>query len=127
MWRTGEGELLRMKRFARYLRCAKGTMGAYVRGRRVAKAAVPTPPRGVLNPEAVRKIVVYVDSDWTGCKTSPKLICGGMLIVEEMLVRSWSSTEATVATSSGEAEYNALVRGAAEALGLKAVLDELGW
>ena len=42
-----------------------------------------------------------------------------------MLVKSWSSTQATVGTSKGEAEYNALVRGAAEALGLKAVLDEL--
>ena len=35
-------------------------------------------------------------------------------------MKSLSSTHAIVATSSGEAEYNALVRGAAEALGLKA-------
>ena len=40
---------------------------------------------------------------------------------------SWSSTEAAVATLSGEAECKALVRGAAEALCLKAVVDELGW
>ena len=39
-----------------------------------------------------------------------------------MLVKSWSS-----ATLTSEAEYNALVRGAAELLALKAVLDELGW
>ena len=39
----------------------------------------------------------------------------------------WSSTQDTVATSSGEAEQNALVRGATEALGSKSVLDELGW
>ena len=38
-----------------------------------------------------------------------------------MLVKSGSLTQVTVATSSGEAEYNALVRGAAEALGSKAV------
>ena len=42
-------------------------------------------------------------------------------------MKSWSLTQATVATSSGEAEFNALVRGAAEALGVKAGLDELGW
>ena len=42
-------------------------------------------------------------------------------------MKSWSSTQSTVATSSGEADYNALVRRAAEAWGLKAVLDELGW
>ena len=45
----------------------------------------------------------------------------------EMLVKSWSSSQAIVATSSGDAEYIALVRGAAEPSGLKAVLDELGW
>ena len=44
-----------------------------------------------------------------------------------ILVKSCSSIQAIVAISSGEAEYNALVRGIAEAFGLKAVLDELGW
>ena len=44
-----------------------------------------------------------------------------------MLVKSWSSTQASGATSSGEAECNGTVREAAEVLGLKAVIDDLGW
>ena len=42
-------------------------------------------------------------------------------------MKSWSSTQAIVATWSGEVEHKALAWRAAEALGLKAVLDELGW
>ena len=50
---------------------------------RVPKAATIV---GSSNPEAVRKIVVYVDSGWGRSNA-----------------KSWSSTQATVATSSGEA------------------------
>ena len=45
----------------------------------------------------------------------------------DQFVTSWHSTQANVSTSGGEVEYNALVRGAAEALVLKAVLEELSW
>ena len=41
-------------------------------------------------------------------------------------VRSWSSTQATVATSSGEAELYALVKAAAEGLGFQSVARDLG-
>ena len=89
---------------------------------RYLKGAKTATVVGSSNPEAVRNIVVHVDSDWwVGCKTSRKSTSGGMLIVGEVPVKSWSSTQAT------EVEQKALVRGAAEALGLKAVLDELGW
>ena len=43
------------------------------------------------------------------------------------VVKSWSSTQATVAQSSGEAEYYALVRAAAEGLGVQSIMRELGW
>ena len=42
-------------------------------------------------------------------------------------MKSWSSTQSTVATSSGEAEYYALTRSAAEALGFQSVAEDLGW
>ena len=66
-----------------------------------------------------------MNSNCAGWKTSRQSTSGRMLIVGGMLVMSWTSNQATVATSSGEAEHNALVRGAAEALGLKAVLDKM--
>ena len=49
------------------------------------------------------------------------------MTVGGMAVKTWSSTQGSVATSSGEAEYYALVRGAAEALGLAAAMADLGW
>ncbi len=73
------------------------------------------------------KVVVYVDSDWAGCKTTRRSTSGGIIVVSGMVVKSWSTTQSTVATSSGEAEYYAMVRGAAEGLGLAAVMSELGW
>ena len=42
-------------------------------------------------------------------------------------MKNWSSTQATVAQSSGEAEYYAVVRAAAEALCMKSVMTDLGW
>ena len=42
-------------------------------------------------------------------------------------VKNWSGTQATVAQSSGEAEYYAMVRSAAEALSMKAIMKDLGW
>lgn len=41
-------------------------------------------------------------------------------------VKTWSSTQSMVATSSGDAEYYALARGAAEAFGVVAIRD-FGW
>ena len=42
-------------------------------------------------------------------------------------MRSWSSTQATVAMSSGEAEYYAMAKAASEALGIQALAADLGW
>ena len=43
------------------------------------------------------------------------------------LVKTWSSIQTTIAQSSGEAEYYALVRAAAEGLGMQSVLRDMGW
>ncbi len=43
------------------------------------------------------------------------------------VVKTWASTQGSVAMSSGEAEYYALIKGAAEGLGLQAVMADLGW
>ena len=59
------GELRRTKRLARNF---KGAKAATVVGSR--------------NPEDVRKIVVYVDNEWAGYKTSRMSTTEWMLIVE---------------------------------------------
>ena len=69
---------------------------------------------------------VYSDSDWAGCKATRKSTSVGMLAVEGCCLRRRNSTQATVATSSGEAELYAPVKAAAEGLGFQAVACDLG-
>ena len=76
--------------------------------------------------EEARSIKVFVDSDWAGCKTSRKSTSGGVLMVGKHVVRTWSVTQATIATSSGEAELGAMYEGVARGLGLQSIMKELG-
>ena len=41
------------------------------------------------------------------------------------LIKSWSSTQTTIALSSGEAEYYGLVKAASQALGMRSMMNEL--
>ena len=43
------------------------------------------------------------------------------------VVKTWSNTQTTIAQSSGEAEYYAIVRAAAEGLGMQSIMHDLGW
>ena len=44
----------------------------------------------------------------------------------EVYIKSWSKTLETIALSSGESELGAVVKGMAEALGLKSILEDFG-
>ena len=72
-------------------------------------------------------INVYSDSDWAGCKKTRKSTSGGAMVASGGLVKTWSSTQSIVAQSSGEAEYYAMVRAAAEGLGMQSIMSDLGW
>ena len=69
----------------------------------------------------------FTDSDWAGCTRSRRSTSAGLVVVNGCLVKSWSSTQSTIALSSGEAEYYAAVKAAAEALAIQRVAAELGW
>ena len=69
----------------------------------------------------------YVDSDWGGDKKTRKSTSGGMLVVGGTCIKSWSRSQKSRALSSAEAEYYAMLGGAAEALGLQALALDLGW
>ena len=60
----------------------------------------------------------YSDSDYAGCKDTRKSTSGGCMMIGTHTIRSWSSTQAVVAMSSGEAEFYAVVRCVCELLGL---------
>ena len=42
------------------------------------------------------------------------------------VIKAWSSTQTTVALSSGEAELSGIVRGTAQGIGLKSIMTDLG-
>ncbi len=56
-------------------------------------------------------IVTYVDANWAGCLSTRKSTSGGVVVVGGGCVKSWSSTQGSVALSSGESELYALVKG----------------
>ena len=70
---------------------------------------------------------VFSDSDWAGCLRSRESTSGGVATLAGGILKSWSSTQATVAMSVGEAEYYSLVKAAAEGLGIQSVMNDLGW
>jgi hypothetical protein len=71
-------------------------------------------------------IATYTDSDWAGCKESRRSTSGGTLTYLGSLMKSWSSTQATIALSSAEAELHAVIRGATESLGFQSLLRDFG-
>jgi hypothetical protein len=68
----------------------------------------------------------YVDSDWAGCRKTRKSTSGGVLMLGTTAVRGWSTNQAVIALSSGEAEYYAALRGAISALGYQSMLRDIG-
>ena len=73
-----------------------------------------------------KRVQVFVDSDWAGCRVTRKSTSGGVLKVGQHIIRTWSSTQSTVATSSGEAELLSMYDGAARGVGLLSILSEMG-
>ena len=69
---------------------------------------------------------VFVDTDFAGCLKTRKSTSGGCALMGSHLIKHWSSTQRVVTLSSGEAELAGIVKGAAEALGLKSLALDLG-
>ena len=51
---------------------------------------------------------------------------GGLVQLGSHVIKHWSTTQATVALSSAEAEYAALVKAASNLLGVQALMEDLG-
>jgi hypothetical protein len=69
---------------------------------------------------------VFSDSDWAGCIKTRKSTSGGALLRGSHVLKTWCTTQATVALSSAEAELVAAVRGAAEGLSARSLAQDLG-
>ena len=68
----------------------------------------------------------YTDSDWAGCLRTRRSTSGGLLMLGTHVLRTWSVTQAVVATSSGEAELYSMAEGASRGLGFRTALCEMG-
>ena len=64
---------------------------------------------------------VYTDTDWAGCVRTRKSTSGGCLMLGQHVIKCWSATQASLALSSGEAEYYGVVRGTGVGLGQQAL------
>lgn len=56
------------------------------------------------------KVDAHSDTDWAGCPKTRKSTNGGCLLVGSHLMKSWSSTQAVISLSSGEAEFYGVVK-----------------
>lgn len=75
----------------------------------------------------VQTVVGYSDSDWAGCKKSRRSMSGGLATLGGAVLKSWANRQATVALSSGEAEFHAASKAAAELIAVRSMMEDLGW
>ena len=91
-------------------------MGALKRLARYLRAR----PRMVFNFafQSIEGLECYTDTDRAGCAHTRKSTSGGCLMLGQHLIKAWSATQASIALSSGEAEYCGVVRGTGVAFGI---------
>ena len=70
-------------------------------------------------------INAYADSDYAGCIKTRKSTSGGAINIGSHCIKSWSSTQAVIALSSGEAEHYGLVKAASQSIGIKNMLSDM--
>ena len=76
--------------------------------------------------QEVAGIDVYTDTDWAGCPKTRKSTSGGCVMLGRHTIKHWSSTQTSIALSSGEAEFAGVIRGAGQGLGYQALLSDFG-
>ena len=76
--------------------------------------------------QEVNTMDIYTDTDWAGCPRTRKSTSGGFVLLGSHTLKSWSSTQSSIALSSGEAEFNGVVRGSGIGLGLQSLFKDLG-
>ena len=104
MAKPRSSDFMKIKRLVRFLKGAGGIKFLYA----------------WQNNDEACDITVLVDTE------TRKSTSGGVLKVGKHVIRTWSSTQTTVATSSGEAELIAMYDGATRELGMQTVMTEMG-
>ena len=98
----------KLKRVGRFL----------IRARRVVQL-FPWEPQSI-------DVEAFGDSDWAGDRKTGKSTSGGVVRVGSCVVKTWSSTQQTIALSSGEAELYAMTKAATQCLGIIQLMADFG-
>jgi hypothetical protein len=75
---------------------------------------------------SVSEMTIWTDTDFAGCMKTRKSTSGGVAMFGSHLIKTWCSTQAIVALSSGEAEYYGVVKGSSIGIGLKSMWGDFG-
>ena len=107
---------------------AKPTVGAWEKVKRLGKylARHRRAVQKFRHQDLPHRFDVFCDSNWAEGKGSRKSTSGGCVKLGSHVIKSWASTQAVVALSSGEAEYYAILKGVSVARGTQAMADDLG-
>jgi hypothetical protein len=68
----------------------------------------------------------WSDTDFAGCVKSRKSTSGGLIVHGGHVIKSWSTNQAVIALSSGEAESYGLVKAASMVIGVGAICTDPG-
>jgi hypothetical protein len=95
--------------------------------KRLCRYLVGAPRLVYSYPKQVASVTdVYSDTDWSGCPITRKSTSGGCVMIGQHMIKSWSSTLASVSLSSGEAEFYGVVKAAGVGLGYQSLLKDFG-
>ena len=72
------------------------------------------------------RMLGHTDSDFAGCRTTAKSTSGGVISMGSHYLKSWSSTQKTIALSSGEAELTAVIKCSCECIGMVQLAEDWG-
>ncbi len=105
---------------------SKATVFAWAALKRVCRYLHGVPRCVHVYPQqSVDSVDVYADTDWAGCPRTRGCTSGGCARVGSHAAKTWSTTQSSSALSSGETEFNGVVRGAGVGLGYQSLLRDL--
>ena len=68
----------------------------------------------------------WMDTDYAGCRVTRKSTSGGVIMIGGHSIKSYSSTQKTIALSSAEAELTAAVKCSCETIGITQLAADWG-
>ena len=70
----------------------------------------------------IKDMIGFADSDWATCPKTRRSVSAGLIFAGTHYLDGYTAGQAVVALSSGEAEFNAEIRGCIEALYVRNLL-----